>query len=54
MKKEVLGFVWQHSDGWIFENDTQSYSSGIPSAIDELLGIETKDGEKYKITIEKL
>lgn len=54
MKKEIIGFVGEYSDDWVFETETDCYSSGVPSALDELLGCETQDGEKYKITIEKL
>lgn len=54
MKKEIIGFVGEYSDDWVFETETDCYSSGVPAALDELLGCETQDGEKYKITIEKL
>lgn len=54
MKKEIIGFVGEYSDTWMFETDTDCYSANIPTALDELLGYETQDGEKYKITIEKL
>lgn len=54
MKKEITGFVGEYSGDWCFENETDYYSSNVPSALDELLGHETQDGEKYKITIEKL
>ena len=53
-KKEYVGYVGQYSDTWLFETDTTSYSKNVVLAIDELLLIETKDCEKYKITIEKL
>lgn len=54
MKKEIIGFVGEYSDGWVFENESVQYSSNIPRALDELLGIITHDGDKFKITIEKL
>lgn len=54
MKKEFIGFVGEYSDTWTFETDTHQFSSNIPTALDELLDIETKDGDKFKITIEKL
>ena len=38
----------------MFETDTTSYSVNIPKAIDEILNIESKDGEEYRITIEQL
>ena len=53
-KKEYVGYVGQYSDTWLFERDKTSYSKNVVLAIDELLLIETKDCEKYKITIEKL
>lgn len=53
-KKEYVGYVGQYSDTWLFETDKTSYSKNVVLAIDELLLVETKDCEKYKITIEKL
>ena len=54
MKKEIIGYVGEYNDGWFFENEQESYSSDVPAAIDELLDIVSKDGDKFKITIEKL
>lgn len=54
MKKEFIGFVGEYSDTWTFETDTHQFSSNVPAVLDELLGIETKNGDKFKITIEKL
>lgn len=54
MKKEIIGYVGEYNDCWVFENEKEIYSSGIPNAIDELLNITSKDGDKFKITIEKL
>lgn len=54
MKKEFVGYVGEYSDTWVFETEDQQYSSNVPAALDELLDTETKDGEKYRITIEKL
>lgn len=54
MKKEFVGYVREYYDAWVFETEDQQYSSSVPAALDELLDIETKDGEKYKITIERL
>lgn len=53
MKKEIIGFVCEYSDAWLFETETDYYYN-VPVALDELLGVETQNGEKYKITIEKL
>ena len=53
-KKTVRGFVGEYSDTWMFETDTTSYSVNVPKAIDEILNIESKDGEEYRITIEQL
>ena len=53
-KKEFIGYVGEYSDTWLFETNKTPYSSIVVLAIDELLGIKTKDCEKYKITIEKL
>ena len=53
-KKAFIGYVGEYSDTWLFETDKTPYSSIVVLAIDELLLTETKDCEKYKITIEKL
>ena len=53
-KKEFIGYVGEYSDTLLFETDKTPYSSIVVLAIDELLRTETKDCEKYKITIEKL
>ena len=53
-KKTIRGFVGEYSDTWMFETDTTSYSVNVPKAIDEILNIESKDGEEYRITIEQL
>lgn len=65
MKKEVIGYVrdwssevkgWLSEDDydWTFENGENRYNVNVVKAIDELLGIWSKDGDKFKITIEKL
>lgn len=54
MKKEIIGYVREYNDGWFFENEKESYSSNVLTAIDELLCIYSEDGDKFKITIEKL
>lgn len=61
MKIEIIGYVrayersWMpESDYWTFENDENCCSENVVRAIDELLSIDSKDGDKFKITIEKL
>lgn len=54
MKKEIVGYVNYYSGNWGFETDEESYSSNLPTAIDELLEIDSQDGDRFKITIEKL
>lgn len=54
MKKVIQGYMSQYSDAWLFETDKTSYSSGVASAIDELIGFLTEDGDEIKITIEFL
>ena len=54
MKKEFIGIIRDYSGDWTFETENHQYSEGVPSTLDELLDTETVDGEKYKITIEKL
>lgn len=54
MKKEFIGTITVDNDIWAFETEKRLYSANVPTAIDELLETETENGEKYKITIEKL
>lgn len=57
MKKELIGRVTNRSGArsyWTFENDEKRYSMNIVNAIDELLDIRSRNGNKFKITIEKL
>jgi hypothetical protein len=54
MKKEIIGYVNYYSGNWGFETDDESYNFNVPATIDELLGIDSKDGDMFKITIEKL
>ena len=54
MKKEIVGYVDYYSGNWGFETDEESYSSNVPTAIDEILDIDSKNGDKFKITIEKM
>ncbi len=58
MKKKIIeGVVTCNDDSnndWSFETMDDSLSSGICSAIDEILDRETQAGEKFRITIEKI
>ena len=54
MKKEIIGYVGDYNDNWYFKTEEESYEANVPIVIDELLGINSKDGDKFKITIEKL
>lgn len=54
MKKEIVGVVTHGGYDWYFESDDTSYSNDVVVALDELLGEETKVGDRYKVTIEKL
>ena len=52
--KTFVGYMGQYSDCWLFETEKTSYSQQVCAAIDELMGELSKDGDKFKITIEKL
>ena len=54
MKKEIIGYVGDYNDNWCFKTEEENYGANVPIVIDELLGIYSKDGDKFKITIEKL
>ena len=57
MKKGIIGRVTDRSgvrSYWTFENDEKRYSMNVVNAIDELLDIHSKNGGKFKITIEQL
>ena len=54
MKKEIIGYVGDYNDNWCFKTEEKTYGANVPIVIDELLGIYSKDGDKFKITIEKL
>ena len=54
IKKEFVGTITIDNDIWGFETGEKLYSANVPTAIDELLETETENGEKYKITIEKI
>ena len=52
--KTFVGYVSRYSDCWLFETEKTSYSQQVCATIDELMGEFSKDGDKFKITIEKL
>jgi hypothetical protein len=58
MKKKIIeGIVICNDDSnndWSFDTKDDSLSSGICSAIDEILDRQTQAGEKFTITIEKI
>ena len=54
MKKEIIGYVGDYNDNWCFKTEEESYGDNVPTAIDELLEIDSQDGDMFKITIEKL
>ncbi len=57
MKKEFVGRVTDRSGArsyWCFETNEYRYSMNIVNAINELLDTRTKNGSKFKITIEQL
>lgn len=54
MKKEIIGYIKEGNGNWFFENEKECYGSDIPAAIDQLLGINSQDGNKFKITVEKI
>ena len=53
-KKTFVGYVIQYSDCRLFETETDSYSQQVCVAVDELMGELSKDGDRFKITIEKI
>ena len=53
-KKTIRGFVGEYPDTWMFDTETTSYSANVPKAIDEILNIESKDNDEFRITIEQL
>lgn len=55
MKKEIIGYVRKYNGYWFFENEEEKcYSAEVVAAIDELLGTDSRNENKFKITIEKL
>lgn len=54
MTKVIEGTVINGDGGWSFKTESNSFSNFILIALDELLDYETEDGERYRITIERL
>ena len=56
MKKVIKGTITldEDCDLWTFESEDKSYSETVCEAIDQMLEDVTCNGEKYRITIEKL
>ena len=54
MKKEIIGYVGEYNDGWFFESEKECYDNNVVAFIDDFLSIDSQDGDKFKITIEKL
>jgi hypothetical protein len=56
MKKEVVGTILliEKSNDWIFETEDSTYIEDVPEAIDQLFGDIACNGDKFRITIEKL
>ena len=58
MKKKIIeGIITcndENNSDWSFKTEKDSMSSNICSVIDEILEYETKAGEKFRITIEKI
>ncbi|EOS45183.1 hypothetical protein C809_03022 [Lachnospiraceae bacterium MD335] len=58
MKKKIIESIVICNDDsnndWSFDTKDDSLSSGICSAIDEILDRQTQAGEKFTITIEKI
>lgn len=56
-KKNIEGIVTCNNslnNDWSFETEEDSLSSGVCSAIDEIMGRETESGEKFRIIVEKI
>jgi len=54
MRKEVVGAIRTNGDNWYFETEDILFSADVVTALDELIGEYTEEGNKYKITIERL
>ena len=54
MKKEIVGCVVEDNGNWIFKTEEENYIFYVPFAIDEILDVDSQNGDKFKITIEKL
>ena len=54
--KVIVGTICENNpdSGWTFCSRMKTYDSNVCAAIDDLFGEYTKDGDKFKITIEKL
>lgn len=54
MKTTIQGFVGEYNDCWLFETDKTSYNENVVTAIDDITGCLTEDGDEFRITIEFL
>lgn len=57
MKKEIIGIVVStenYKGEWAFKTKEKSYDADVCCALDEILGFETKEGQKFKIVIEEI
>lgn len=54
MKSEIIGAVRTDGHNWYFETEEKLFSANVPTALDELIGTDSEEGDKYKITIEKI
>lgn len=56
MKKVIEGTITlnEEYDVWSFDSETKFYDDTVCEAIDQMLGDTTCNGEKYRITIEKI
>lgn len=54
VKNEIIGTVRTDGYNWYFETEEELYTADVPTALDELLGTDTEEGDKYRITIEKI
>lgn len=56
MKKVIEGIMAldEDCDIWSFDSENKSYSDTVCEAIDQMMDDTTCQGEKYRITIEKV
>ena len=55
MKQEIIGYVERYNGSWCLKTDKDDYyNKYVVFAIDELLENNSRYGDKFKITIEKL